>query len=149
MSGTAVDHKALADRMHRAMSTRDRELMRSVLADDFVEEYPQSGERVRGFDNYWSIGEHYPGGLPDAEDEVLETRPNAAVKLVAPSFALVSVEGAGNSGTATLRITYPDRSVWWAVMLYRLRDGRIVRMTTFFAPEYRAPEWRSQWVERM
>ena len=147
MTVTASDHKAIAERVARALATRDRELLRSVFTEDFVEEYPQSGERVRGFDNYWAIGENYPDGGPEQELGSLEARPTAAVKLIAPTFTLVSVEGGGNAGTATLKVTYPDGSVWWGIMLYRLRDNKIARSTAFFAPEYPAPEWRAQWVE--
>jgi hypothetical protein len=149
MNPTSIDHERLAENLVRALSTRDRELMLSVLTEDFVEDYPQSGERIRGFNNYWAIGENYPGGQPAQELSSLDTRPAAAVKLIAPSCALVSVEGGGNSGTATVKNTYPDGSVWWGIMLYRLRDGRIARSTTFFAPAFPAPEWRAQWVERM
>ena len=34
---------------------------------DFVEEWPQSGERIRGHANYQAIHEHYPGGLAGAQ----------------------------------------------------------------------------------
>ena len=148
MTVTAFDHKRIVESFVRAFATRDRELLGHVFTEDFVDEYPQSGERVRGLENYWAIGENYPGGQPEQEVGSLDTRPMAAVKLVAPVFALVSVEGGGNSGTATIKITYPDGAVWWGIMLYRLRDGKIARSTTFFAPEFPAPDWRAQWVER-
>jgi hypothetical protein len=33
------------------------------------------------------------------------------------------------------------------VNLYELRDGRMARSTTFFAPAFEAPEWRKPFVE--
>ena len=36
----------------------------SLRHPDFVEEWPQSGERIRGHANYQKIHENYPGGLP-------------------------------------------------------------------------------------
>jgi hypothetical protein len=35
------------------------------------------------------------------------------------------------------------------VAIVELRDGKIVKQTTFFAPAFDAPSWRERWVERM
>jgi hypothetical protein len=148
---TITDHRVLAERFAEAMNNQDRGAFASLLTDDFVAEWPQSKERLRGFDNFWATIENYPGvsasGL-DNDIATLRSQPVDGLKLVAPSFVFVSVEGAGNSGTFTLRVRYPDGSYWWVLTLYRLRQGRIAQATTFFAPEFPAPEWRAQWVER-
>jgi hypothetical protein len=39
-----------------------------LLHDDYVEEHPQSGERIRGKHNSRVVGENYPGGLPNMVD---------------------------------------------------------------------------------
>jgi hypothetical protein len=33
--------------------------------------------------------------------------------------------------------------MWWALNLYVLREGRIVRSRSFFAPDFDAPDWRA------
>src|SRR5687768_8418752 len=149
---TITDHRGLAERFAAAMNNQDRGAFAALLTDDFTAEWPQSKERIRGFDNFWATIENYPGASDSGlgnDIATLRSQPVDGLKLVAPSYVFVSVEGAGNSGTFTLRVRYPDQSYWWVITLYRLRQGRIAHATTFFAPEFPAPEWRARWVERM
>jgi hypothetical protein len=44
-------------------------------------------------------------------------------------------------------VTYADGSVWFMATLLELRDGKIFRETSYFAPSSEAPEWRRAWVE--
>jgi hypothetical protein len=105
---------------------------------------------VRGAANFWAIIDNYPGRVPGGDDlTTLVTRPGAAMKLLAPAYTFVAVEGAGSTGTFTLKVKYPDGSDWWVITLYRLRADRLSHCTTFFAPVLPSPEWRAQWVERM
>ena len=49
--------------MHRfweLMATNDFRSVGALLADDFVLDWPQSGERIRGRDNYAAMNEQYP-----------------------------------------------------------------------------------------
>lgn len=143
------DHQSIGTRFASAMNKMDRDAIRSLVTDDFVTDWPQSGERIEGLDNFFACLENYPrrdGALPNNDNTNVSTHPAGAVTPIAPTYVLVAVEGGGNSGTFTLRVTYPDGSRWWAVNLYRLREGRIHYTKTFFAPEYPAPEWRGQWV---
>lgn len=148
---TVFDHEALVRRFAKAMNTADRELMATAITPDYVTDWPQSGERVHGFDNLWAIVTNYPdaGGRVANDLDSVRTHPASGMKLMAPSFTFVAVEGAGNTGTFTLKVRYPDGSDWWVVSLYRLRDERMASATTFFAPVFPAPEWRAKWVERV
>ena len=60
----AKDNRATVEQFIQAMMTNDVEAQDRLLSDDFVEEYPQSGERIRGKDNRRAIIENYPGGTP-------------------------------------------------------------------------------------
>jgi len=42
------------------MQTNDFKSVGQVLSDDFVLEWPQSGERIRGRENYAAMNEEYP-----------------------------------------------------------------------------------------
>ena len=64
-----------------------------------------------------------------------------------PTFTFVRAEGTGNVGVSARRARYPDGSAWWVVNFYELRDGRLARSTTFFAPTFEAPAWRKPFVE--
>ena len=51
----------------------------SVLADDFVLDWPQSNERIRGRDNFAAMNEEYPasgrGNLPLTESSGMIQKP--------------------------------------------------------------------------
>ena len=146
-----VDHRAIIERYGKALSEARMDLLAEVLAEDYVEEYPQSGEVVRGRSNLISIIENYPGRTSDmslGDISTLKVKPSDAFRAVAPTFAVVRVEGAGDNGVSTIRATYPDGSRWWIIGFYTLRGTWIVSTRTFFAPEFPAPEWRARWVER-
>ena len=145
-----VDHRALLERWVGAMNRRDYDAVEDVFTDDLVQDYPQSGEVIRGRHNFRAILENYPSGLPDDAIDTPSLRVAATdeIKVVAPLFTVVRVEGAGNVGTFQLRTRYPDGTTWWTIGFYQVRDGRIARATTFFAPQFEAPEWRAPFVER-
>ena len=46
-------------------------------------------------------------------------------------------------------IDYGDGWIFDFVVISELRDGKIWRDRWYFAESFEAPEWRSQWVERM
>ena len=43
-----ADNRTTVEQFLRAMAANDIEAQERLLSDDFVEEYPQSGERIRG-----------------------------------------------------------------------------------------------------
>ena len=55
------------ERYIEAIEQQDVEAMTELVHDDYVEEYPQSGERIRGKRNARSILENYPS-LPSVID---------------------------------------------------------------------------------
>jgi len=57
MSARAVK---IVEKFWALMATNDFRSVGSVLADDFVLDWPQSGERIRGRDNYAAMNEQYP-----------------------------------------------------------------------------------------
>ncbi|MGN6057725.1 MAG: hypothetical protein ACTHOI_03990 [Sphingomicrobium sp.] len=147
-----VDHRLLAERIVTGMNAKDYSIFEKYFTEDAIDIYPQSGELVRGRANRRWIIENYPGSDPAApriEAASLETRPGDGFKVVAPTYAIVLVEGGGTRGTITLRTAYPDGSTWWIIILYELRADLICKSTTFFAPEFPPPEWRAGHVERM
>jgi len=146
----SVDHRALLDRWVAAMNRRDYDAVEQTFTDDLVTEYPQSGEVIRGRHNFRAILENYPSGLSDDAIDAATLRVAASdeLRVVAPLFTVVRVEGAGNAGTYTLKTRYPDGSTWWTIGSYELRDGRVARATVFFAPAFEAPAWRAPFVER-
>lgn len=124
---------------------QDWHRLAEFLHPDVVVEYPQSGERFRGLENVRAQFENYPGLEPGSSElsEIIGGRTYA----LTPSYTVVAIDGTGDQGTALVRVRYPDGSWWWAVNLYEIRDGRIARSRTFFAPDFPAPDWRAPYRE--
>jgi ketosteroid isomerase-like protein len=99
----------------------------ALVHEDFVQEWPQTGERVRGKEACLNIARNYPGGPPEIR----------VVRISGEGVHWV-VEGVGR---------YPDGSDYHIVAVLEMRDGKLARETDFFGPPYPAPEWRRQWVE--
>jgi len=146
--GTATGGKGLVRRFLEIMDTREYKALGEVLHPEFVIEWPQSGERVRGVKNALAVFANYPGGLgegfaPD-RTEVLGAEPRY---VMTPTFNVIRLEGTGDTITAYTKTRYPDGTDWYVVSLVTVRDGAIVKQVSFFAPVYPAPAWRAAWVE--
>ena len=131
-----ADNRTTVEQYLSAMGQNDVEAQERLLSDDFVEEYPQSGEIIRGKDNRRAIMENYPGGMPR----------EASASGAAPKPPVLT--GAGDSFTASGEITYPNGETWQVVSLIELRDGKISKMTSYFAAPFEAPAWRAPYVEK-
>jgi len=131
-----ADNRTIVEQYLLAMSKNDIEAQERLLSDDFVEEYPQSGERIRGKDNRRGIIENYPGGTPreaSASDS----------EAWAPA-----ITGAGDRFTVVGQIKYPNGETWHAISLIEIRDGKINKLTSYFAAPFEAPAWRAPYVEK-
>jgi hypothetical protein len=137
----------IVERYVRAMGARDLDTITSTLHDDYVEEWPQSGERVVGGANLRAILEHYPGGepRPGKVDHIVGAEDSW---VMTPSYVPMRVDGTGDQYTVVAHIGYPDGSEWHEISLIRLKDGRIHRITGYFAAPFEAPAWREPYVER-
>ena len=122
------DARQVAETLWTALQASDWETAGSYLHDDFIQEWPQSGERIIGRDNAMAIEQHFPGGLP-----TMRFRRT----LAAGDLAVLEVE-----------LTYADGSRYLGVSILELRGGKVVRETDYYAQPFQAPAWRAAWVER-
>ena len=143
--------RAMLERWVEAMDTGDWDAIGAMVHPDFVEEMPQTRERTRGWDNMRAILQGFPDsrGGPPAEAEDITVVEPAQQWAMSPSFTLVQVQGDFDRYTVTMRAHYPDDTYWHGIFLVRLRDGKLWRITSYYAPEMPAPEWRAPFVERM
>jgi SnoaL-like domain len=134
----------------RAVHDQELDTITSLQHPDFVEDWPQSRERIRGRTNFRKILENYPGGLTGVDADVSMDRVVGGEDrwMVAPTFAMVRVSAADDVHTAIVKLRYPDGGEWFMVALIELKDGLIHRCTSFFAPTYESPVWRREWVEQ-
>src|SRR2546423_1987084 len=91
----ATDNRKIAEQYIQAMAANDWEAQDRLLADDFVEEYPQSGERIIGKENRRAIIQNYPGGEPS---EASSSGPSPKPPVIV---------GSGDHFTATGQVKYP------------------------------------------
>jgi ketosteroid isomerase-like protein len=119
--------------------------MGDYIAEDCTWEYPQSGERFRGLTNIRDQFANYPNMDPETSE--LKEVIGGTIYALTPMYTLVAVDGSGDRGTSIIRVRYPDQTIWWAINLYEVREGKIVRSRSFFAPEFEPPEWRRPYRE--
>ena len=121
------ENLALADRIWESANTgKLADALEEILADDCVQDWPQSGEVIRGKANIIAINRNYPG------------LPTATVRRRRAAGPLVVTE---------VDLDYGGK-VYQAISVVEIQEGKIVRETEYFAEPFDAPQWRSQWVER-
>jgi hypothetical protein len=147
MSGDGKAREVIA-RYIQALHDQDFETIGASQHPEFVEDYPQSGERIRGRRSFRRILENYPGGLEGEADSSADQVIGGEDRwMISPTFTMVRLSGEGDTHTAIVKLSYPDRSTWYMVSILEMRDGLIAKATTFFAPLFEPPEWRREWVE--
>jgi ketosteroid isomerase-like protein len=111
------------------MSTNDFRSVGALLADDFVLDWPQSNERIRGRDNFAAMNEEYPahGRWTFTINRLIGDEHEAV------SDVLVS-DGVQNAR---------------AISFFSIEDGKIARMVEYWPDNYPAPENRRHLVERI
>jgi hypothetical protein len=66
----------------------------------------------------------------------------------APTFRVRRITGAGDIWTVEATGDYGGE-IYLVVVMFEFRDGKIIRETRYYPQPFDAPEWRSQWVERI
>jgi ketosteroid isomerase-like protein len=140
--------REVIERFVRAIETKDIEAQAALLADDFVDEMPQSGERTRGKANWIAIARNYPGGVGTVDPASGRVVGAEDRWILTPTFSILRIEGSGNVYTYAVTARYPDGQAWDIIAILELRDGRIAKSTTWYAAPFEAPAWRAPFVER-
>ena len=130
-----ADTREMAAAFEAALRTGDfaevGKLTQDYATDDFVQEWPQSGERLTK-EASMRIGESY--------EEKTGTSPKFTYKRMLGGDDVFVIEGT---------IDYGDGVPVSYVGIGELRDGKVAKMTEYFANPFEAPAWRAQYVEKM
>jgi hypothetical protein len=137
---TDADYQRIMNGFQDVMQGQEWHRLGEFVHEDAIFEYPQSGERFRGIANIRAQFENHPDLDPDGAQ--LQEVIGGVTYALTPMYTVVAVEGSGDRATAIVRVRYADGSHWWAVNLFEVRDGKIGRSRTFFAPVFEPPEWR-------
>ncbi len=127
MTTRTDESRQLIARYWAAMNTNDFRAAAELFHDDYLLEWPQSGERIRGRDNFAVVNENYPAA----------GRWRFTVhRLIADGQEVAS------------EVTVTDGAVTAQVITFStVRDGRIIHQTEYWPDPYEPPPWRAPWVE--
>ncbi|HEY2916777.1 MAG TPA: nuclear transport factor 2 family protein [Candidatus Limnocylindrales bacterium] len=140
--------RAVAEAFIRALEAKDFDAQMALLADDFVDEMPQSREQIRGKANWRAVIDHYPGGVGTIDEKSRQVAGADDRYVMTPSFSILRIEGSGNVFTYSGRLTYANGDDWHIIAIVEVRDGKIAKSTTYYAAPFEAPEWRAAYVRR-
>jgi ketosteroid isomerase-like protein len=144
-----MNNRRIAERYGEAAMNQDLAALGDLASPDIVVSYPQSGETIRGLDNYLAMLSSYPGGLPRLE--VSETHGTSETVSVVPSpvgLPVITVSGAGNTFFFEGVADYRDGGVFNIVGIVEVVDGKVAKETAYFAAPFDPPQWRSPFVEK-
>ena len=102
-----------------------------LATDDFVQEWPQSGERLRK-EGSKKINEMYADKTGNS--------PRMDLRGIRESGDLVVIEGTIDYGNG-VPVSY--------VGIAEFEGGKVHRITEYFADPFEAPAWRAPFVEQM
>jgi ketosteroid isomerase-like protein len=123
------DTRRLVEQYWQIMNTNDWKAVGTLLHDEYVLDWPQSGERIRGRTNFAAVNANYPAAGPwrfTVHDLIADEHGAASEVIVnAPS------------------ISTP------VVSFFEVRDGKIRHMREYWPDPFAAATWRAAWVECM
>ena len=126
MSSMAVK---IVEKFWELMMTNDFRSVGSALSDEFVLEWPQSKERIRGRDHFVAMNEEYPHhGRWE--------------------FTINRIVGNDDEAVSDVWVTDGVQKAR-VISFFSVRDRRIVKMVEFWPEDYPAPENRKHLVEKM
>ena len=121
--------KESIEQFWQTMESNDFYAVAQLLHDDFVLEWVQSGERIRGRENFAKLNTAYP------------TQGTW-------HFTINSIVADGDEVVTDVSVTdgtLNDRVITFST----IRDGKIWKQVEFWPEPFSAPEWRKQWVEKI
>lgn len=119
----AATVKAMLER-HFEYASRDPAAAHEMYHDDAVLEFPQSGERFVGVENFREWRSNYPAST---------------------TFEFREVRGRDDLWVAEISIRYDEGPRNFGVSILELRGDKIARESIYVTEGFEAPEWRAQW----
>ena len=133
---TLTDPAKLVQEYWRLMATNDFQSVSAVLSEDFVLEWPQSNERIRGIKNFVAMNVEYPAA--------------GRWQFIINRFIVTTdcVDSTACEVVTDVRISDGQRQDQ-AVSFFTVRYGKIVHLVEYWPAPYAAPENRRHLVESM
>ena len=129
MTTNTETSKQIVEGFWAAMQTNDFKAVGEWLHEDYLLEWPQSGERIHGRANFVAINEKYPA----------HGRWEFTVHRILAEGDEVVSDVEATDGAITGR----------AITFSTIRDGKIVHQIEFWPDPFEPPAWRTQWVDKI
>lgn len=110
-----------------ALESGNVEAVKGLVQEDFVMEWPQSGEKFVGREN--ALG----AWTAQTDRPEMESEP--------------SVTGSGDLWVVQMRLRYSSGLNHY-VGIFQLRDGKLARATEYFGAPFPAPEFRAKYAAK-
>ena len=123
-----MDNKKLLEHFWDLMRTNDFYTAAELFHDEFMLEWPQSGERIRGRENFAVLNSAFPA----------EGRWHFTINQIVAEGDMVVTDVTVTDGKRT------DRAITFST----IKEGKIWKQVEFWPEPFDAPEWRAQWVEK-
>ncbi|MBL8061535.1 MAG: nuclear transport factor 2 family protein [Anaerolineales bacterium] len=124
-----MNPKQLIEQFWKTMEGNDFYAVAQLLHDEFTLEWPQSGERVRGPENFAALNTAYPA----------EGKWSFIINSIVADGAVVVSDVSVSDGKLH------DRAITFST----IRDGRIWKQVEYWPEPFEAPAWRAGWVEKV
>ena len=111
----------------RLMATNDFHSVGAVLASDFVLDWPQSNERIRGAARFAQMNQDYPAGGPW-------------------KFTVNRLVGSESEAVSEVAVTDGVQAAR-AISFFTISNKKVSRIVEFWPEPYAAPKNRSHLVE--
>jgi SnoaL-like protein len=109
---------------HFDFARSDSDKAHAMYAEDAVLEFPQSGERFVGVDNFREWRSDYPANT---------------------TFEFREIRGSDDLWVVELTVTYDGGASNFGVSVLELRGDKIARESIYVTEGFEAPEWRAEW----
>jgi limonene-1,2-epoxide hydrolase len=123
-----MNNREILETFWTTMGTNDFNAAAKLLHDDYILEWPQSGERIHGRDNFAAMNTAYPAA----------GKWTFQINHIAAEGDLVVTDVSVSDGKLH------DRCITFST----IRNGMIYKQIEFWPEAFEAPTWRAQWVER-
>ena len=123
-----MNNKQILENFWATMETNDFHAASQLLHDDYALDWPQSGERILGRENFAAINTNYPA----------EGKWHFEINHIVAEGDVVVTDVSVTEGKITGR----------AITFSTIRDGKIWKQVEFWPDPFEAPAWRAQWVQK-
>ena len=109
---------------HFTYASSDPDLAHQMYRDDAVLEFPQSGERFVGVENFREWRSGYPAST---------------------TFDFREIRGRDDLWVAEVSVRYDEGAANFGVSILEFRGDKIARESIYVAEGWDPPGWRAQW----